>query len=210
MEHGVIENASAAPQGVSEAAHLARLDELRKKFEEGITKFQAAGKSLYNFPWYMIVGEPGSGKTEAVRHCNVGFPAGLQDGQKIRLKGEGEAGDGGAPSGDLLLTVRIAEHPQFTRNGLDTESSIDLDIVAAALGSTVDVETIHGPVELKVPAGVQPGTRMRLKDRGVSNHAGKRGDHFVRIEVKVPRELTERQRELLEEFRDAGDTEAED
>ncbi|MFC1792724.1 type VI secretion protein IcmF/TssM N-terminal domain-containing protein [Planctomycetota bacterium] len=79
MEHGVIENASAAPQGVSEAAHLARLDELRKKFEEGITKFQAAGKSLYNFPWYMIVGEPGSGKTEAVRHCNVGFPPGLQD-----------------------------------------------------------------------------------------------------------------------------------
>jgi len=79
MEHGVIENASAAPQGISEAAHLARLDELRKKFEEGITKFQAAGKSLYNFPWYMIVGEPGSGKTEAVRHCNVGFPPGLQD-----------------------------------------------------------------------------------------------------------------------------------
>jgi hypothetical protein len=79
MEHGVIENASAAPQGVSEAAHLARLDDLRKKFEEGITKFHAAGKSLYNFPWYMIVGEPGSGKTEAVRHCNVGFPPGLQD-----------------------------------------------------------------------------------------------------------------------------------
>ncbi|MHC4323387.1 MAG: type VI secretion protein IcmF/TssM N-terminal domain-containing protein [Planctomycetota bacterium] len=79
MENGVIENVSAAPQGVSEAAHLARLDDLRKKFEEGITKFQAAGKSLYNFPWYMIVGEPGSGKTEAVRHCNVGFPPGLQD-----------------------------------------------------------------------------------------------------------------------------------
>jgi hypothetical protein len=79
MEHGVIENTSAAPQGVSEAAHLARLDDLRKKFEEGVAKFHAAGKSLYNFPWYMIVGEPGSGKTEAVRHCNVGFPPGLQD-----------------------------------------------------------------------------------------------------------------------------------
>lgn len=79
MEHGVIENVSAAPQGVSEAAHLARLDDLRKKFEEGVAKFHTAGKSLYNFPWYMIVGEPGSGKTEAVRHCNVGFPPGLQD-----------------------------------------------------------------------------------------------------------------------------------
>ena len=79
MEHGVIENTSATPQGVSEAAQLARLDDLRKKFEEGIAKFHAAGKSIYNFPWYMIVGEPGSGKTEAVRHCNVGFPPGLQD-----------------------------------------------------------------------------------------------------------------------------------
>jgi len=79
MENGVIQNTAATPQGVSEAANLARLDDLRKKFEEGIAKFQAAGKSLYNFPWYMIVGEPGSGKTEAIRHCNIGFPPGLQD-----------------------------------------------------------------------------------------------------------------------------------
>jgi len=79
MESGVIQNTAATPQGVSQAAHLARLDDLRNKFEEGIAKFHAAGKSLYNFPWYMIVGEPGSGKTEAIRHCNVGFPPGLQD-----------------------------------------------------------------------------------------------------------------------------------
>jgi hypothetical protein len=79
MESGVIQNTAATPQGVSQAANLARLDDLRKKFEEGIAKFHAAGKSLYNFPWYMIVGEPGSGKTEAIRHCNVGFPPGLQD-----------------------------------------------------------------------------------------------------------------------------------
>jgi len=79
MENGVIQNTAATPQGVSQAAHLARLDDLRHKFEEGIAKFHAAGKSLYNFPWYVIVGEPGSGKTEAIRHCNVGFPPGLQD-----------------------------------------------------------------------------------------------------------------------------------
>jgi hypothetical protein len=79
MENGVIQNTAATPQGVNQAANLARLDDLRKKFEEGIAKFHAAGKSLYNFPWYMIVGEPGSGKTEAIRHCNVGFPPGLQD-----------------------------------------------------------------------------------------------------------------------------------
>ncbi len=79
MESGVIQNTAATPQGVNQAANLARLDDLRKKFEEGIAKFHAAGKTLYNFPWYMIVGEPGSGKTEAIRHCNVGFPPGLQD-----------------------------------------------------------------------------------------------------------------------------------
>ena len=152
----------------------------------------------------------GSGERHVSRQLTVKIPDGLSDGQKIRLKGEGSAGYGGAPAGDLILTVKVAEHPQFTRNGLDTESSVDLDIVAASLGATIDVETIHGPVKLKVPAGVQPGTRMRLKGRGITNRAGKQGDHFVRIEVKVPRQLTEQQRKLLEEFREAGDTGAED
>lgn len=79
MERGVLSSASTAPQGISDAAHMARVDDLRKKFEDGIEKFRAAGKNLYDFPWYMIVGEPGSGKTEAIRHCNIGFPPGLQD-----------------------------------------------------------------------------------------------------------------------------------
>jgi len=79
MEQGIMENASAAPQGVSEPAKMARLDDLRKRFESGIENYRAAGKSLYDFPWYLVVGEPGSGKTEAIRHCNVGFPSGLQD-----------------------------------------------------------------------------------------------------------------------------------
>lgn len=85
MEQGMMENASAAPQGVSEPAKMARLDDLRKRFESGIEKYRAAGKSLYDFPWYLVVGEPGSGKTEAIRHCNVGFPPGLQD----QLQGAG-------------------------------------------------------------------------------------------------------------------------
>jgi len=79
MERDLLQSTSVTPQGVSEPASVARLDDLRKKFAEGAQKFQAAGKSLYSFPWYMIVGEPGSGKTEAIRHCNVGFPPGLQD-----------------------------------------------------------------------------------------------------------------------------------
>ena len=79
MEQDLLKSSSVTPQGISEPANLAKLDDLRKKFEEGSRKFQSAGKSLYSFPWYVIVGEPGSGKTEAIRHCNVGFPPGLQD-----------------------------------------------------------------------------------------------------------------------------------
>ncbi len=79
MERGIVDSAATAPQGISEAAHMARVDDLRKKFEDGIEKFRAAGKNLYDFPWYMFTGEPGSGKTEAIRHCNIGFPPGLQD-----------------------------------------------------------------------------------------------------------------------------------
>ena len=79
MERGIVDSVVTTPQGISEAAHMARVDDLRKKFEDGIEKFRAAGKNLYDFPWYMIAGEPGSGKTEAIRHCNIGFPPGLQD-----------------------------------------------------------------------------------------------------------------------------------
>jgi type VI protein secretion system component VasK len=78
-------NAAAAPQGISEPARRARLDDLRRNFEQGVEKFRAAGKNLYSVPWYVLVGEPGSGKTEAIRHCNVGFPPGLQD----QLQGAG-------------------------------------------------------------------------------------------------------------------------
>lgn len=85
MEKSLRDNTGATPQGVSEPARRARLDDLRKNFEEGVEKFKAAGKNLYSLPWYVLVGEPGSGKTEAIRHCNVGFPPGLQD----QLQGAG-------------------------------------------------------------------------------------------------------------------------
>jgi hypothetical protein len=85
LSQGLAGNAAAAPQGISEPARRARLDDLRRNFEQGVEKFRAAGKNLYSVPWYVLVGEPGSGKTEAIRHCNVGFPPGLQD----QLQGAG-------------------------------------------------------------------------------------------------------------------------
>ncbi len=85
LSQGIAGNAAAAPQGISEPARRARLDDLRRNFDQGVEKFRAAGKDLYSVPWYVLVGEPGSGKTEAIRHCNVGFPPGLQD----QLQGAG-------------------------------------------------------------------------------------------------------------------------
>ena len=85
LSQGLAGNAAAAPQGISEPARRARLDDLRRNFDQGVEKFRAAGKNLYSVPWYVLVGEPGSGKTEAIRHCNVGFPPGLQD----QLQGAG-------------------------------------------------------------------------------------------------------------------------
>ncbi|MHC4481377.1 MAG: hypothetical protein ACYS1C_10490, partial [Planctomycetota bacterium] len=79
MEKSLRDNSAATPQGVSEPGRRARLDDLRKNFDQGVEKFKAAGKNIYSLPWYVLVGEPGSGKTEAIRHCNVGFPPGLQD-----------------------------------------------------------------------------------------------------------------------------------
>jgi molecular chaperone DnaJ len=146
----------------------------------------------------------GSGEKHVSRKLTVKIPAGVGDGSKIRLRGEGEAGDAGASAGDLILTVRVAEHQDFTRDGLDTEGVLPLDIVAATLGTTVDVKTLHGSVALKVPPGVQPGTRLRLKEKGIRDHRGKTGDHYVKVEVTVPRRITERQRKLLMEFREAG------
>src|SRR5437899_486441 len=85
LERGILNNSAASPNSISEPARRAALDDLRRKFEAGLTRFSAAGKDLYSLPWYLLVGEPGSGKTEAIRHCNVGFPPGLQD----QLQGAG-------------------------------------------------------------------------------------------------------------------------
>jgi molecular chaperone DnaJ len=130
----------------------------------------------------------------------VKIPAGVGNGAKIRLKGEGEQGPPGSPAGDLILTVRVAGHASFVRKGLDVESVVEIGIADAALGTEREVETLKGAVKLKIPAGVQPGSRLRLKGRGVRDRKGRTGDHYAVIRVKVPKKLTERQRKLLEEY----------
>jgi molecular chaperone DnaJ len=130
-------------------------------------------------------------------------PAGSKEGVLKTLKGEGEAGKGGAPAGDLLVNVRIAEHALFRREGLDVHSDQVVTFAQAALGAVIDLATLDGPVKMRVPSGTQPGGMFRVRGRGIPQGAGKtapRGDHLVHVQVEVPTELTPRQRELIEEL----------
>ncbi len=143
----------------------------------------------------------GDGSVERQSTVEVDIPPGIEDGKKLRLRGMGEAGKAGAEDGDLILEVNVQEHPSFSREGLDVYGTAQIDMVDAALGTKVDAETMDGTVNVKVPAGTQPGQKLRLKGRGLSDARGRTGDHFVEIEVQIPTELTSEQKELLKKFK---------
>lgn len=143
----------------------------------------------------------GDGNVEAEGTVEVNVPPGIEDGKKLRLRGMGEPGTAGGEDGDLILEVKVQSHPTFRREGLDIYSRVKVDMTDAVLGTEVDAETMDGTVRLKVPPGTQPGQKLRLKDRGLKDPQGRKGDHYVEVEVRVPRNITERQRELLEQFK---------
>jgi molecular chaperone DnaJ len=143
----------------------------------------------------------GAGRVIESRELDVDIPAGIHDGQRIRLSGEGHAGVLGGRSGDVYVLVHVRPDPRFVREGNDVFSQVDLTIAQAALGATVTVDTLQGPVELELPAGVQPGEVRVLRGRGMPVLQGfGRGDHRLLVNVRVPRRLTEEQRRLLEAF----------
>jgi molecular chaperone DnaJ len=143
----------------------------------------------------------GVGRTLETRTLDVDVPAGIHDGQRIRLSGEGHAGVTGGRAGDLYVAVRVRPDERFVREGNDMFSQVDLSIVQAALGATVAVETLDGTVELEFDAGTQPGQVRVLRGQGMPVLQGfGRGDHRVLVNVAVPRRLTDEQRRLLEEF----------
>ena len=148
----------------------------------------------------------GAGRTLDERTLEVEIPAGIHDGQRIRLTGEGHAGALGGRSGDLYVLVRVRPDERFVREGNDIFSQVDLTIVQAALGASVTVPTLDGDVELSFEAGVQPGAVRVLRGRGMPVLQGfGRGDHRVLVNVTVPRRLNEEQRRLLEEFERLSD-----
>ncbi len=142
----------------------------------------------------------GNGSTDVEADIDVDIPAGIEDGQKLRLKGMGGEGSAGGETGDLILEVGVGKHPRFTRNGLDLYGKVEVSMVEAVLGTEKEVDVIDGRVKLKIPPGVQPGRKLRLKGKGGRAKDGRRGDHYVEVKVKIPEKLTEKQVELIKKF----------
>jgi molecular chaperone DnaJ len=148
----------------------------------------------------------GAGRVVERRELKVDVPAGIHDGQRIRLSGEGHAGLLGGGAGDVYVRVHVRPDPRFVREGNDIFSQVDLTIAEAALGLRTTVETLEGTVELDLPPGVQPGDVRVLRGKGMPVLQGfGRGDHRVLVNVLVPRRLSDEQRRLLEEFERSSD-----
>jgi len=153
-----------------------------------------------------VVAEPcpsceGAGQVLEQRMLEVEIPPGIHDGQRIRISGEGHAGQLGGQSGDVYVLVRVRPDPRFVREGNDVFSTVDLTMTQAALGARVSVPTLEGDAELEFEPGTQPGEVRILRGRGMPVLQGfGRGDHRILVNVALPRRLTDEQRKLLEEF----------
>jgi hypothetical protein len=143
----------------------------------------------------------GEGRIAQERTLKVRIPPGVDEGAQLRVTGEGEGGVAGGPPGDLYVVLHVKQHPFFTRQGNDLYCALPLTFAQAALGAEVDVPILNGVAQLKVHAGTQNGDVLRLRGKGMpSLHARGRGDACYSVVVEVPRKLTSKQRELLEEY----------
>lgn len=139
------------------------------------------------------------------QEVSVKIPQGIEDGTTIRLKGKGSAGLKGGPHGDLFLHVRVTPHKSFSREGKAIYSTKNIHLLEAVLGATVKVDTIHGKVDLKIPAGTQNGAEFTIKGKGApSIKSDKLGDHQVTIQVDIPKKLSKKERELFEQLAAEG------
>lgn len=151
----------------------------------------------------------GSGRVTRERTLSVNIPPGVEDGTRIRLAGEGEAGVRGGPPGDLYIFLSLTSHPFFQREGADLHCRVPVSMVMAAIGGECEVPTIDGgKTKIKVPGGTQSGRRFRLAGKGMPVlRARQSGDMYVQVVVETPQNLTKRQRELLQEFEKLSSTE---
>lgn len=147
----------------------------------------------------------GSGNLRKQHKISATIPAGIDNGQTISLRGQGNVGRNGGPTGDLFITVSVKPHPFFQRDGSSVLYSMPISFVQAALGAEMEVPTLDGNVTYTLPEGTQTGTTFRLKGKGVPYlRGGGRGDQFITVNVVVPKNLNARQKELLREFNDSS------
>ena len=143
----------------------------------------------------------GAGRVREQKTLTVKIPPGVDDGTRLRLSGEGEAGTSGGPAGDLYVFISVDPHARFSRRDYDIHAEESVSFTQAALGAEITVETVHGDEVLKVPPGTQPNHVFKLRGKGVPWVDGSgRGDHFVHLTVRIPAAVDARQRELLEEY----------
>jgi molecular chaperone DnaJ len=143
----------------------------------------------------------GRGQVKEKRSLKVKIPAGIDDGSRLRLAGEGEAGDEGMPAGDLFVGVRVRKHAFFERDGNDLVCQITISFTQAALGARLEIPTLEGTEILKIHPGVQPGEILRMKGRGIQDLSGRRkGDLYVKVQIRTPEGLSKEQKALLTEL----------
>lgn len=143
----------------------------------------------------------GKGRVKNKVKVKISIPAGIEDGQTISIRGEGDAGYRGGPSGDLLVDVRVKQHVLFKRRGNDVIIEVPITFVQSALGSEIEVPTLNGTVKYNIPDATQTGTVFKLKGKGIPDlRSGVRGDQYIKVNVEVPEKLNAEQKELLRKF----------
>lgn len=144
----------------------------------------------------------GAGSLRQEKTLSVKVPAGIGDGQSIRIAGEGEAGYRGSSAGDLYLRIRVQSHNDFVRDGINLYKELPISFTQAALGTKLIVETLDGKIELKIPAGTQSGAQFRVKNKGVPHiqNPGKRGDLIITERVIIPKKLSKKEKQLLHQL----------
>jgi len=147
----------------------------------------------------------GVGKVKVERDIKINIPKGVDEGQRLRISGGGQAGERGGQPGDLYVYIRIKPHKIFSREGTSVYCEMPISFVQATLGAKVEAPTIDGKIELTIPEGTQSGTVLKIAGKGIPKLRGEgRGDEFVKIKVLTPKNLTSRQKKLLREFEDGG------
>ncbi len=148
----------------------------------------------------------GAGRVPRQRTVSVKIPAGVHEGQGIRVTREGEPGRGGGPRGDLYCYIRVKAHPFFMRDGNDLVATVPISFTQVSLGATIEVPTLSGTRQLKIPPGTQHGSIFRIRGEGLVNlRTGRKGDELVRVAVEIPNKLSDKQENLLREFADTED-----